>query len=63
MHADTALELLTPLLATSIRGQDVYHVSVYHHNLSQFHFTAYDVRLGTDIIYTGTSHCNIATCR
>jgi hypothetical protein len=30
----------------------VYHVSVYHHNLSQFHFTTYDVRRGTDIIYS-----------
>ena len=32
---------------------------IYHHNLSRFHFTTYDVRRGTDIINPGTSRCNI----
>lgn len=32
---------------------------IYHHKLSRFHFTTYDVRRGTDIINPGTSHCNI----
>jgi hypothetical protein len=32
---------------------------IYHHNLSRFHFTTYDVQHGTDIINPGTSHCNI----
>jgi hypothetical protein len=32
---------------------------VYHHKLSRFHFTTYDVRRGTDIINPGTPHCNI----
>jgi len=32
---------------------------IYHHKLSRFHFTTYDVRRGTDIINPGTSRCNI----
>ena len=32
---------------------------IYHHKLVQFHFTTYDVQCGTDIINSGTSHCNI----
>jgi hypothetical protein len=32
---------------------------IYHHNLTRFHFTTYDVRRGTDIINPGTSRCNI----
>jgi hypothetical protein len=32
---------------------------IYHHNLSRFHFTTYDVRRGTDTINPGTSCCNI----
>src|SRR6266849_881955 len=32
---------------------------IYHHKLSQFHFTMYDVRWGTDIINPGTSRCNV----
>jgi len=32
---------------------------IYHHKLSRFHFTTYDVRRGTDIINPGTSHSNI----
>jgi hypothetical protein len=33
--------------------------TIYHHRLSRFHFTTYDVRRGTDIINPGTSRCNI----
>ena len=33
--------------------------TIYHHKLSRFHFTTYDVRRGTDIINPGTSRCNI----
>ena len=32
---------------------------IYHHKLTRFHFTAYDVRRGTDIINPGNSRCNI----
>lgn len=32
---------------------------IYHHKLSRFHFTTYDVRRGTDIINPGTSRHNI----
>jgi hypothetical protein len=32
---------------------------IYHHNLSRFPFTTYDVRRGTDIVSPGTSRCNI----
>ena len=32
---------------------------IYHHKLSRFHFTTYDMRRGTDIINPGTSQCNI----
>lgn len=32
---------------------------IYHHKLSRFHFTTYDVRRGTDIINPGTSHYNV----
>ena len=31
---------------------------IYHHKLSHFHFTMYDVQHGTDIINPGTSHHN-----
>jgi hypothetical protein len=33
--------------------------SIYHHKLTRFHFTTYDVRRGTDIINPGTDRCNI----
>jgi hypothetical protein len=33
--------------------------TIYHHRLSRFHFTTYDVRRGTDIINPGTARCNI----
>ena len=32
---------------------------IYHHKLTRFHFTTYDVRRGTDIINPGNSRCNI----
>jgi hypothetical protein len=32
---------------------------IYHHKLTRFHFTTYDVRRGTDIINPGTSRCNV----
>jgi hypothetical protein len=32
---------------------------IYHHNLSRFHFTTYDVQRGNDIINPRTSRCNI----
>jgi hypothetical protein len=32
---------------------------IYHHRLSRFHFTTYDVRRGTDVINPGTPRCNV----
>src|SRR5262245_39500369 len=32
---------------------------IYHHKVTRFHFTTYDVRRGTDIINPGTTRCNI----
>jgi len=32
---------------------------IYHHKLSRFYFTTYDVRRGADIINPGTCRCNI----
>ena len=32
---------------------------IYHHKLVRFHFTTYDVQRGTDIVNSGTSHCNV----
>jgi len=33
--------------------------AMYHHKLTRFNFTTYDVRRGVDIINPGTSRCNI----
>jgi hypothetical protein len=32
---------------------------IYHHRVTRFHFTTYDVRRGTDVINPGTARCNI----
>jgi hypothetical protein len=32
---------------------------IYHHKVTRFHFTTYDVRRGTDIINPGNTRCNI----
>ena len=39
---------------------------IYHHKITRFHYTTYDVRRGTDIVNAGTSRCNVmllADCR
>ncbi|KAG2110219.1 uncharacterized protein F5147DRAFT_772486 [Suillus discolor] len=35
------------------------HNRIYHHNLTQFNFTSYDVRRSQDVINPKTPHCNI----